>query len=55
LREALATGCFHHVTAREKEVVRRLRTVPGVEPVGASALVTVADARLFASGREFAA
>jgi len=42
--------------AREDEVARRLQTVRGIGPVGASALVaTVADARAFGSGREFAA
>ena len=42
--------------ARADEACRRLQTIPGVGPKGASALVAAAgDARAFASGREFAA
>ena len=42
--------------AREDEACRRLQTIPGVGPKGASALVAAAgDGRAFASGREFAA
>ncbi len=43
-------------TVRKNEAARRLQTIPGIGPVIASALVaTVADARAFSSGREFAA
>ena len=42
--------------ARADEACRRLQTIPGVGPKGASALVAAAgDARAFANGREFAA
>ena len=42
--------------AREDETCRRLQTIPGVGPKGASALVAAAgDGRAFANGREFAA
>jgi hypothetical protein len=42
--------------ARSTELVRRLMTVPGVGPLLASALVaTVADPRIFRSGRDLAA
>lgn len=44
------------MTHREDEASRRLATVPGIGPVAASALTaTVADARVFRSGRSFAA
>ena len=41
---------------RSNEVSRRLATIPGIGPIGASALVaSVSDPRQFRSGREFAA
>jgi transposase len=41
---------------RSDEVARRLSTIPGIGPVGATALAaSVADPRQFRSGREFAA
>jgi transposase len=41
---------------RSNEVSRRLATIPGVGPITASAIVaTLADARQFKSGRQFAA
>ncbi len=41
---------------RSDEVARRLSTIPGIGPVGATAFAaSVADPRLFRSGREFAA
>jgi transposase len=41
---------------RANEVSRRLATIPGIGPITASAIVaTVADARQFKSGRQFAA
>lgn len=41
---------------RTDEVARRLSTIPGIGPVGATALAaSVADPRQFRSGREFAA
>ena len=41
---------------RSNEVSRRLATIPGVGPITASAIVaTIADARQFKSGRQFAA
>jgi len=41
---------------RSNEVSRRLSTIPGIGPITASAIVaTVADARQFKSGRQFAA
>jgi transposase len=42
--------------ARDDEAARRLTEIPGIGPVIATAMVaTVVDARLFASGRSFAA
>jgi transposase len=42
--------------ARENDLARRLQTIPGIGPVGATALAaTVVDAKTFRSGREFAA
>lgn len=44
------------VLQRSDEVARRLSTIPGIGPVGATALAaSVADPRQFRSGREFAA
>lgn len=44
------------VLERTDEVARRLSTIPGIGPVGATALAaSVADPRHFRSGREFAA
>jgi len=41
---------------RENEAARRLMAIPGIGPIGASAIVaTVPDARIFRSGRGFAA
>jgi len=41
---------------RSNEISRRLATIPGVGPITASAIVaTVADARQFKTGRQFAA
>src|SRR3712207_9114697 len=41
---------------RADEASRRLATIPGIGPITASAIAaTVPDARLFGSGRQFAA
>lgn len=45
-----------HALQRYDEVARRLSTIPGIGPVGATALAaSVADPNQFRSGREFAA
>ncbi len=43
-------------SSRDNEVVKRLRTIPGIGPITASALAaTVTDPHQFTSGRQFAA
>ncbi len=45
-----------NASSRDNEVVRRLRTIPGIGPITASALTaSVTDPHQFASGRQFAA
>jgi transposase len=52
--EALERGIVQAV--REDRVARRLLAIPGVGPIGASAIVaTLPDAKVFRSGRGFAA
>jgi len=45
-----------NASSRDNEVVRRLRTIPGIGPITASALTaSVTDPHQFTSGRQFAA
>jgi transposase len=45
-----------NASSRDNEVVRRLRTIPGIGPITASALAaSVTDPHQFTSGRQFAA
>lgn len=49
-------GAMMHAHAKSSDVVRRLRTIPGIGPVAGSAFAAiVTNANAFASGRAFAA